>query len=56
MTYSEAWNYLRSIGFILWKEGPVVKIDTHRSILTRGHDELVHYAEGIKAAREAGNR
>jgi hypothetical protein len=25
-------------------------------IVWRGHDELIHYAEGIKAARDGGNK
>jgi len=52
LTYPEAWNYLRSIGFNLSVEDSVIKIETHRGTLERGHDELVHYAEGIKKARE----
>jgi hypothetical protein len=52
VTYPEAWQYLRSIGFNLYVEDSVIKIETHRGTIERGEDELVHYAEGIRKARE----
>lgn len=52
MTYTEAWQYLTSIGWTLSKQFGSVRIDTGKVIVWRGYDELVHYAEGIKKARE----
>jgi hypothetical protein len=52
MTYPEAWDYLRSIGFSLYVEDSVIKIETHWGTIERGEDELIHYAEGIRKARE----
>jgi len=56
VTYPEAWQYLTSIGWTLSKQFGSVRIDTGKVIVWRGHDELVHYAEGIKAARDGGNK
>ena len=56
MTYPEAWQYLTSIGWTLSKQFGLVRIDTGKVIVWRGNDELVHYAEGIKKARDGGNK
>ena len=52
MTYSEAWQYLTSIGWSLSKQFGSVRIDTGKVEVWRAHKDLIKYAEGIKAARE----